>query len=225
MMAGLAPRLSERVYRALLVAYPKGFRDAYGPHMVQVFRDACREAIERTGVIGLVALWASTVIDLLHTAHAERRRSNIASGDRLERMRRAMLWHKRVPSRSGLWALVVMWAVLLVVNIVLLYFDQRRENVLESIGMSATFYVALISISAGKLLYARRRHLAGLLWILSLFVLFPLGIALMVTEFWSRGTPSGVAPTLLYSGLVMIFYGTFAWRYFFSTRSSDARRG
>ncbi len=35
--------------------------------------------------------------------------------------------------------------------------------------MSA-FYVALICIAAGELLHARRKHLAGLLWMLSFFV-------------------------------------------------------
>ena len=51
-MAGLALHVSERVYKALLVAYPKRFRDAYGPYMAQVFRDAA----EKAGLIGLVAL-------------------------------------------------------------------------------------------------------------------------------------------------------------------------
>ncbi len=31
------PSISERVYRVLLVTYPKEFRRAYGPQMVQVF--------------------------------------------------------------------------------------------------------------------------------------------------------------------------------------------
>ncbi len=36
---------SVRLYRAALVVYPPAFRREYGTPMVQVFRDACREAL------------------------------------------------------------------------------------------------------------------------------------------------------------------------------------
>lgn len=71
-----APRVSERIYRSLLVVYPKQFRDAYGPHMVQVFRDLYREEVRRVGKAGLVRLWARTGLDLASTAVAERRSSH-----------------------------------------------------------------------------------------------------------------------------------------------------
>jgi hypothetical protein len=60
-----------RVYRALLSAYPREFRDAYGTEMTQVFRDLCREE-RRSGMIGLVRLWARVALDLASTAAAER---------------------------------------------------------------------------------------------------------------------------------------------------------
>ena len=69
---------SERVYEALLCVYPKDFRAAYGPQMVQVFGDLCRAQRERTGLIGLALLWVRTVLDLLRTAASERTRT--ASG-------------------------------------------------------------------------------------------------------------------------------------------------
>lgn len=69
------PNRSERVYEALLLVYPKRFRDAYGPQMVQVFGDLCREEWERAGLVGLVLLWARTVLDLLRTAASERTRT------------------------------------------------------------------------------------------------------------------------------------------------------
>jgi len=72
---GHRPSLSERVYEALLLMYPKGFRNAYGPQMVQVFGDLCREERERAGLIGLALLWARTVLDLLRTAASERTRA------------------------------------------------------------------------------------------------------------------------------------------------------
>jgi hypothetical protein len=70
-----ALRVSERVYRALLAAYPKEFRDAYGHQMVQTFRDLCRDELRRGGRRGLVRLWVRT--DLATTAVAERRRGRV----------------------------------------------------------------------------------------------------------------------------------------------------
>ena len=63
---------SERVYKALLLAYPKEFRREYGWQMAQVFGDLCREAQRRGGVLGLAKLWVRTVLDLVKTAFAER---------------------------------------------------------------------------------------------------------------------------------------------------------
>ena len=65
-------RLSERVYRALLVAYPAEFRQEYVAHMRQAFRDLCREELGHRGVNGLVRLWARTLSDLAATALTER---------------------------------------------------------------------------------------------------------------------------------------------------------
>ena len=70
------PRLEKhnralRVYRVLLAAYPKEFRREYGAQMEQAFRDLCREE-RRSGVIGLVKLWARVALDLASTATAER---------------------------------------------------------------------------------------------------------------------------------------------------------
>ena len=72
MSGGWGFRVSERVYRALLAAYPRGFRDAYGQQMEQTFRDQGREERRRGGVIGLVRFWARTAVDLGSTAAVER---------------------------------------------------------------------------------------------------------------------------------------------------------
>jgi hypothetical protein len=63
---------SERLYRALLAAYPKQFRRAYGREMVQVFRCMCREQVVSGESGGLARLWVRTLLDLLATALAER---------------------------------------------------------------------------------------------------------------------------------------------------------
>src|SRR5215212_10959912 len=63
---------SERVYRVLLLAYPREFRRDCGTEMVQVFGDLCREEMRRGGALGLVRVWARTLPDLVATAFAER---------------------------------------------------------------------------------------------------------------------------------------------------------
>ena len=63
---------SERVYRSLLRAYPRGLRDEYGEEMARCFRDLCREGLEDGGGVGLAALWARTLPELLYTALKER---------------------------------------------------------------------------------------------------------------------------------------------------------
>ena len=63
--------VSETVYRTLLVAYPRDFRDEYGELMVQFFRDRMRW--DGRGVRGLI-LWMQLIFDLAASAFKERLR-------------------------------------------------------------------------------------------------------------------------------------------------------
>ncbi len=63
---------SERLYRLLLVAYPRRFRREYGESMAQVFRDLCRAAERGQGLRGVLWLWLATLRDLARTAFVER---------------------------------------------------------------------------------------------------------------------------------------------------------
>ena len=64
---------SERAYRSLLRAYPRELRDEYGDEMARCFRDLCREELEDGGGgLGLAALWARTLPELLYSALKER---------------------------------------------------------------------------------------------------------------------------------------------------------
>ena len=63
---------SQRIYRALLKAYPVVFRREYGPQMEQVFTDLYREAYERGGRRGIALLWVLTISDLAKMAVAQR---------------------------------------------------------------------------------------------------------------------------------------------------------
>jgi hypothetical protein len=62
---------SVKVYQMLLVAYPTKFRQEYGPHMVQMFRDCCLRAFRQSGTNGMLKLWAITLCDLLRSSIEE----------------------------------------------------------------------------------------------------------------------------------------------------------
>ncbi len=63
--------VSDRLYRRLLLACPKSFREEYGPHMAQLFRDQCRDVYGESGAKGMVWLWVTAVFDLGKTAVSE----------------------------------------------------------------------------------------------------------------------------------------------------------
>ena len=69
---------SQRAYRSLLRAYPRELRDEYGDEMARCFQDLCREQLEEGGGLGLAALWARTLSELLYTALKERSSTMLA---------------------------------------------------------------------------------------------------------------------------------------------------
>lgn len=60
--------LSERVYRALLSAYPRDFRDEFGDAMVEFHRDRLAHARREAGLPGTTRVWAHVAADLLRNA-------------------------------------------------------------------------------------------------------------------------------------------------------------
>jgi uncharacterized protein involved in exopolysaccharide biosynthesis len=63
---------SEKIYGALLRAYPPAHRVAYGDAMAQLFRDQCRDAWSESKNFGLVKLWLRVLPDLVSTSIMER---------------------------------------------------------------------------------------------------------------------------------------------------------
>lgn len=82
-MSHLPPRapllltLSDRLYRLLLTAYPVAFSREYGDDVAQVFRDCCRAAARRGGLLAVLPLWPPALLDLAVSALAERSREGI----------------------------------------------------------------------------------------------------------------------------------------------------
>lgn len=68
---------SVKVYRALLVLYPADFRQQYERHMVQVFRDVCRDVYGEGGTSGLMNWWATALFDLLQSVLVERKKGGL----------------------------------------------------------------------------------------------------------------------------------------------------
>jgi hypothetical protein len=62
---------SVRVYQVFLIAYPTQFRQEYGSHMMQVFRDGCLRVIRQDGTNGMPKFWALTLLDLIQSVISE----------------------------------------------------------------------------------------------------------------------------------------------------------
>jgi capsular polysaccharide biosynthesis protein len=60
-----------RIFRRLLVVYPKAHRDEYGAAISQLFRDQCRDAWAAARTRGLIVFWLRALSDLLKTSIAE----------------------------------------------------------------------------------------------------------------------------------------------------------
>ncbi|HET8910711.1 MAG TPA: Stp1/IreP family PP2C-type Ser/Thr phosphatase [Ktedonobacteraceae bacterium] len=61
----------ERLYKLLLLAYPRNFREEYGSEMLRVYRDAYRDTSYWQGVPGVLRLWADFFYDFVKTVCIE----------------------------------------------------------------------------------------------------------------------------------------------------------
>ncbi|HLZ22828.1 MAG TPA: Stp1/IreP family PP2C-type Ser/Thr phosphatase [Ktedonobacterales bacterium] len=76
-------RFAERIYRCLLLAHPRAFRESYGQEMIQTFRDCYRDAHEQGGAMGVARLWAGLLHDLAVAGATHRLRALVARFQRL----------------------------------------------------------------------------------------------------------------------------------------------
>ncbi len=131
--------------------YPKEYREEYGPHMVQVFQDSCRYEVGRAGVLGLVALLARTVLDLLSTAVTERNKT-----PKVHREVVMKKWLGRIGGAvlMGLtWAVV--WAPVAVLIGLIVDPDGSMDEMWVAIGVYSGFlcgvlFSAVLGIAAGR---------------------------------------------------------------------------
>ena len=161
--------VSVRIYRAMLVAYPKTFREDYETHMVQVFRNSFRDAYHHHGMPGVIDLWIHVCADLMITALMER----ISEGSQYMFSPKTIVWGGIASAFGGLlWLLVA----------------AAYQN--EAITPMAL----LLTLSGLVALYIRQGKQAGSLgWIG--FTLGILGTAVVVSLFvWGviTGNPFGI---------------------------------
>jgi hypothetical protein len=64
-------QFSQRAFARLLRLYPHAYRQEYGSHMAQLFKDCSLEAVGQGGGAALLELWISTFFDVVKTALEE----------------------------------------------------------------------------------------------------------------------------------------------------------
>lgn len=77
-----------RMYRLILLLYPRSFRREFGSEMTRLFEEIAGEAVERRGWIGLVPMWFRILLD---TASAVPRERVAEAQQTLCRMRQSFL--------------------------------------------------------------------------------------------------------------------------------------
>jgi len=143
---------SERVYWALLRAYPRSTRDASGDDMVQLFEDRLRDADTRRERAGV---WLESVADIVVTAPRERlsrrRELRIAEGPPIE-SRRSVLPDFGV---AALPLAITAFLMLAAPGYYSPFFDERVYLLGLQAGTSGLWMTAILA--AIGILAARRR--------------------------------------------------------------------
>jgi hypothetical protein len=66
---------SDRLYAALLSLYPFEFRLRFGSEMALLFRDCCRDQMQKRSLRGLAGVWLRAVLDLATSIPREQGRA------------------------------------------------------------------------------------------------------------------------------------------------------
>lgn len=233
MEIGRFSRVSRRVYEALFLAYPKEFREEYGPHMAQVFEDSCREEYRRSGAIGLVGLWIRVLLDLGKNAFTERsktiRRGPSYLGRKLLTLRKLMVVNAAVVLAFG-FTLTYAPAVIEVYG-----FTPPTDtptpigssNPEDWVGMAFARFFGVTCLAFGLLLWATsrvaeteaRRAVSGVLSLVNL-----LGVPLLLNQQTAVWLSTVGMITVIVHFLFALAYGAF-WLESFNTLTSQPLNG
>jgi hypothetical protein len=220
--------VSVRIYRAMLVAYPKTFREDYETHMVQVFRNSFRDAYHHNGMPGVIDLWLHTCADLFVTALIER----ISEGSQYMFSPKFILWGGLASLFGGLFwmlaglsnspAALVLALVLGLGGLVGLYSRQAGQGgklglagfVLGIIGTVLPLVVLWWAFTSGLVANMKRDPASAAQWALIFplaLVISGIGLTLLGLASWRAKTPHGWRGLPLGLGLLSIIYSLTIW--------------
>jgi hypothetical protein len=195
---------SERVYRSLLRAYPRGLREEYGEEMASCFRDLCREKLEDGGGPGLAALWARTLPELFYTALKER--STTLAGNLYRAVvgvALATAFILLIPLLTApAWSLadfVVAGALIFGTGLTYVLVARKAGNIAyrAAVGVAVAAALLLVWINLAVGVIGTEDELANLMYVGVLFV----GI---VGAIVARFRPDGMARALLATALAQV---------------------
>jgi len=152
---------SERIYRMLLLAYPRSFRARYEEEMVRLFLDQLRDAdgADRPGE--RAALWARSVADIASSAPSEHLRKESTVAKRVDPGSVALTVP---PERTGLRRLgyaiaglpfiVILFAAVFAPG----FFEPAYANPPEILGLPAGIVVLFLAASWASIAFLAIRQ-------------------------------------------------------------------
>jgi hypothetical protein len=194
-MRGQSPlaRFCAAAYRVLLHLYPPRFRREYGAEMAQLFADLSRDADQRNGTTGVLALFVRAVFDTLQNS----------IGEWLTIMRKH--WGKTLLTLTGLAALGGVWLFMFLWMIVYSsiflvpwdatftrppegtlaqlandFFDGPGMSILSFVvlAVNATLFARAVRAGAETTTLPWKFAIAGVVFVAGSFALVTLGIQL-----------------------------------------------
>lgn len=185
--------LSQRAFARLLFLYPREYRQEYGPHMAQLFKDCSREAASQGSAAALLELWVSTLLDVFKTALEQHMKE---------------FWHmnKERSIRTAGWALMLGTALFILV----LVLGNGQTSYDDPLGGSDALY-EYVTLGGGTL--AMLSFAVGA-WLLSANYAAALGGSAKNALIWSTLAAVISAVGVFFLGLQIELNG-WAWGMFF----------
>jgi hypothetical protein len=192
--------ISCRIYRLLLLAYPRKFRQEFGGEMHQVFRDCYRD---EAGSGSLIRFWLRTLVDLVLSAARERTDNSGRVDTSMNNLKKDLL------AVFGCIAIIVISGLLL---------SYGRRNAVNSILLFGYALDAIVTTGVlGNLLLfillkaTRVNALRATLWVFGVVHIMLFLLVFLI----SRSDPGVNLPSTVIGYLVSFVFWTglhWAWR-------------
>src|SRR5262245_5320557 len=127
-----------RAYRALLRLYPHRFRGEYRDEMTRLFADQLRDARATEGPVGVIRLWARSLVDLVVTAPGQHLEKEVLVASPAGSTEKRTVASGRPPTTG--WYLVVLaplWVAVAVSSVAPGFMDPIYANPPGILGLPA----------------------------------------------------------------------------------------